>query len=131
LANPAAPTGNVHPAQQIAELLEAAGDRWLVVLDAAYEQFSTSDALAFGRQPGLVVLKTLSKAAGLAGARIGYALSTPDTAEQLQKTLLPFSVSSLSAAAASVVMERQDWLAANVRQLIREREQLFQVMMGI
>lgn len=121
IAAPAAPTGNLPTAAELTALQEAAAGNWLFVIDEAYHQFAGSDFSDLARSDGVVVLRTLSKAAGLAGLRLGYALSSPELAEQLRKVILPFSVSDLQQELALAVLEHQDELQANVRELIRER----------
>lgn len=131
LANPAAPTGNLHPAAEIRRLKEAAGDRWLFVIDEAYQQFSGLDLSGMAREEGTVVLRTLSKAAGLAGLRLGYALSSPELGVQLQKVVVPFSVSAVQERVALAVLEHQTELQANVELLIRGRQRLFSGMQSL
>ncbi len=124
IASPAAPTGNLHPRSELEQLLEAAGDEWLVVIDEAYQQFAGTDLSDLARSGNVVVLRTLSKAAGLAGLRLGYALSSADVGAQLQKIVIPFSVSSLQEQLALKLLARQDALNSNVEATIAERERL-------
>lgn len=124
VANPAAPTGNLHPEAEIRRLKEAAGDRWLFVIDEAYQQFSGLDLSGLAREPGTVVLRTLSKAAGLAGLRLGYALSTPELGVQLQKVVVPFSVSAVQERVALAVLAHQEELQANVGLITAGRQKL-------
>lgn len=124
LANPAAPTGNWHPEDEIVRLIEAAGDRYLIAIDEAYQAFAGTDLSHLARMPGVVVVRTLSKSAGLAGLRLGYALCAPDLATQLRKTVMPFSVSTLQQAVAGVVLEHDELLDARVAEIRSERERL-------
>ena len=124
VANPAAPTGNLHEREQLERLVEAAADRWLVVIDEAYGQFAGSDFSDLARLPGVVSLRTLSKAFGLAGARVGYALTSPEIAAELRKIVLPFAVSGLQQAAALTMIEHQQEIAQRAREVARERQWL-------
>lgn len=123
--NPAAPTGNLHAAPEIDALLDAVPASVLPVLDEAYAEFTGRDHLATVRaHPGAVSLRTLSKAAGLAGVRVGYALTTPETAQEVRKALLPFSVTGLQVAAAEVVLQHPELIEARVAHVTRERARM-------
>ncbi|HRP47923.1 MAG TPA: aminotransferase class I/II-fold pyridoxal phosphate-dependent enzyme, partial [Trueperaceae bacterium] len=105
LANPAAPTGNLFSAAQIEELIEAGADQTLVVIDEAYAEFAGADLVKLvARYPNAVILRTFSKAFGLAGARVGYALAHAEVAQEVRKALLPFSVNPWQVAVASVLL---------------------------
>jgi histidinol-phosphate aminotransferase len=125
LANPAAPTGNLHSRTDLIALIEAAVPNWLVVIDEAYCQFAASDYLAVVRQHQHVVsLRTFSKAYGLGGVRLGFALTTPTIAENIQKVMMPFSVSSLQQAVGEVVLDEVDAVTSVVEQITSERTRL-------
>ena len=125
LANPAAPTGNVFAEEAIEELIQAAAPNWTVVLDEAYCQFSGTDLSHFTRTyPHVACLRTLSKAFGMGGVRLGFALAQPELAEQLQKVMMPFSVSSLQLAVGLTVLEHPDFVAERVAETLRERDKL-------
>lgn len=125
VAAPMAPTGNPVAARDLARLAEAAGDRWLLVIDEAYGEFAGVDHGALARgAPQVVRLRTLSKAFGLAGARVGYALAHPAVATEVRKALLPFSVSALQVAVAESVLDAPDVVAAHVARTVHERERL-------
>ncbi len=131
IANPAAPTGNLHPRSELERLRQAAGDSWLFVIDEAYQHFSGSDFSDLARDGNTVVLRTLSKAAGLAGARLGYALSSRDIAVNLQKTILPFSVSALQEQVALTVLEHEELIRDNVDRTVRERGRVFAALKNV
>lgn len=130
LAQPAAPTGNLHPWEAVERLAEAAAGKWLVVLDEAYHEFSREAGdrgLALvKRHPHLLSLRTFSKALGLAGARLGYALAHPEVAREVQKVILPFSVSALQQAVGAVALEHPEVAEARVAEAKRERERLME-----
>ena len=126
LANPAAPTGNLFTEAALLELAEASRDNWLFVVDEAYHQFSGSDATPLVREyPHVVSLRTLSKAFGLGGVRLGYGLMQRDLAEQVQKTVMPFSVSALQLAVAETVLAAPEYAARYVDEAQRERQRVF------
>lgn len=127
VADPAAPTGNrldVGELERFARAAHATG-RWLTVIDEAYAEFAGVDHTALARElPSVVLLRTLSKAAGLAGARLGYALAAPELAVHLRKTLLPFCVGALQEAAALTVLEHPELVARRVEEARGERERV-------
>ncbi len=129
VANPAAPTGNLHSREELAPLLAAIDDDWLLVLDEAYADFARSDHLDLvARQPQLVSVRTFSKAFGLAGVRVGYLLAHPEVAVEVRKALLPFSLSSLQAAVALTVLDHPAYVEGRVALAVRERDRLFQAL---
>jgi len=92
LCSPNNPTGNSIDAGSIERLLDAFDG--LVVLDEAYVEFSGGEGFTprVGRYANLVVLRTLSKAFGLAGARVGSLIATPDIVSLLSKVIPPYSI---------------------------------------
>lgn len=128
LANPAAPTGNLHAQDDIRLLVEATRGRWTIVLDQAYHQFAAEQLDTFQSEPHVVVLRTFSKALGLAGVRLGYALTAPETAQELRKTVIPFSVSQWQQATAELLLGERDFLARSTKLVISERERVFRAL---
>ena len=121
LANPAAPTGNTFPQGELKALLGAAPD-WTVVFDEAYHQFADTDLLALvGENENAASLRTYSKAFGLGGVRLGYALTNPKLARNIQKLLLPFSVSALQVATGLTVLEHPEYVEARAAEAKQER----------
>lgn len=129
LAEPHAPTGALHPISDILRILEAAKDQWLVVLDEAYVQYTnhTLKHLAL-EHDNLVILRTFSKAWGLAGVRLGYLLSNPNMAANVQKMLLPFNISILHQITAEVILEHPEISKALVEHTVLERERMFKAL---
>ncbi|MEJ2287146.1 MAG: aminotransferase class I/II-fold pyridoxal phosphate-dependent enzyme [Deinococcales bacterium] len=78
------------------------------------------------RHPQALSVRTLSKAFGLAGARVGYGLMRPELAAEVRKGLLPFSLSSLQASVALAALEHPQYVEERVALAIRERDRLFQ-----
>lgn len=125
LAAPMAPTGNAVAADDVEALARAGTGRWLSVVDEAYGPFAGSDFSSLARSlEDVVSLRTLSKAYGLGGVRLGYALTTPQLAEQLRKAVMPFSVSALQAALVETVLEEPDYVSERIATLVAERERL-------
>lgn len=124
LCSPNNPTGTAIAPDELAAFLELVPSSVLVVLDEAYREFVTSelDTLAMYRQyPNLCLLRTFSKAYGLAGLRVGYAIARPEIAEGLRRTQVPFSVSSVAEAAALAALESADEVAERAAAVIAER----------
>lgn len=130
------PTGNPWPRGAIDTLLEATRDRALLVVDEAYVEFADAPSLAteLDRWPQLVILRTLSKAYGLAGARIGALLAAPELVNQLQRIMAPYPVpapcAELALAALSRRTEVADWIA-QVRQERRRVATLLGQLPGV
>ncbi|MDO5741195.1 MAG: histidinol-phosphate transaminase [Ornithinimicrobium sp.] len=95
LASPGNPTGSVVPLRELADLADALADQAVLVVDEAYGEFAQqrSAATLIEEHPTLVVLRTLSKAHALAGARIGIALAHPDLATVLRRVQAPYPLS--------------------------------------
>ena len=124
LCSPNNPTGTGIALDELAGFLELVPTSVLVVLDEAYREFGSGelDTLALYRQyPNLCLLRTFSKAYGLAGLRVGYALARPEIAEGLRRTQVPFSVSNLAEAAALAALDSADEVAARAAAVIAER----------
>jgi histidinol-phosphate aminotransferase len=125
LTDPAAPTGNRLDPEGVRALVHAAGNDWTVVIDEAYAHFSGRDHLDLVRASDDVVsLRTFSKAFGLGGVRLGYALTSPELAGELRKVALPFSVSALQMAIGAVVLEHPELIEDRIAEAIAERRRL-------
>jgi len=107
LCTPNNPTGNALAAADILRLAEALAGRTLLVIDEAYADFSDAPSAAglIGRYPGLVVLRTLSKAYGLAGARCGILLGDPAIVGLLRRIIQPYAVTQLTIEAVQRALE--------------------------
>lgn len=113
IANPNNPTGTYIPAQEIHAFLQAVPDNVIVVLDEAYveygdEEVNSIDWLA--EFPNLIICRTFSKAYGLAGLRVGFALSSPEIADLLNRLRQPFNVNHLAMCAAIAALGDGDYL---------------------
>lgn len=108
LCNPANPTGTIIPAAELTAFIKEIAPKAIILLDEAYTEFSDEPSMAkwINDYPNLVIAKTFSKIHGMAGARVGFAMTHPQTAKQLND-LQPWananaSVVSLSGALASL-----------------------------
>ncbi|MSP90622.1 MAG: histidinol-phosphate aminotransferase family protein [Myxococcales bacterium] len=110
LSNPGNPTGALHAAEPLLELAALLRERGgLLVLDEAYAEYAGASLVAAtAQEPALVVLRTLSKAYGVAGVRIGLLVAHPATAAVFARASLPYSVGLLAQLVAQVVFERGD-----------------------
>ena len=127
LANPAAPTANLFEKEAIEDLAEASKDNWIMVIDEAYHQFSNTDYSYLAKRfEHVICLRTFSKAFGLGGLRLGYGLMQKKLASQIQKTLLPFSVSVFQLISAKFILEQSEFIDSNTKFLMAERERVFQ-----
>ncbi|MGL4610731.1 MAG: histidinol-phosphate transaminase [Trueperaceae bacterium] len=129
LANPAAPTGNVFAAHHLEQLAEASQNNWLFVIDEAYNQFSKTDfSHLVKRYKHVASLRTFSKAFGLGGVRLGYALMGAELAVQLQKLVMPFSISGLQLAVVDTVLGAvlagDTFVKERIEETLRERATL-------
>jgi histidinol-phosphate aminotransferase len=126
LATPNNPTGVAMTTAEIARIAEAAGDGVIVVVDEAYREFldprfgdPVTDLVP--HHPNVLVTRTMSKAHGLAGARLGYAIGHPDVIADLDKTLHPFAVNALAQAAAIAAIEHDHLIRERVAAILAER----------
>ena len=132
LPQPHAPTGFLDMESDLRAVIEAAGDDWIVVIDEAYHQYSGSDYKSLVLERGnRVSLRTFSKAWGLAGLRLGYALAGTELAENLQKLVSAFNVSTLTQAVAEVALEHPQYVRARAEEAIWERERMLRKLSGL
>ncbi|WP_328603302.1 aminotransferase class I/II-fold pyridoxal phosphate-dependent enzyme [Amycolatopsis sp. NBC_00345] len=129
LASPNNPTGTTVADADLERFLAALPAGVVVALDEAYAEFATApdraDGLRLSRvHSNLVVLRTFSKAYGLAGFRVGYAVSEPGLASRMNQVLAPFGVSRPAQAAAVAALRHQEVTDVRVRELIAERDGL-------
>ena len=129
VCNPNNPTGTVVTQSEVEQFLARVPANVLVVLDEAYVHFNvaaeSADGLDFFRRfDNVAVLHTFSKAYGLAGLRIGYAVAPLHVADALRKAAVPFGVSTLAQVAAVASIEAEEALQERVDVLVAERERL-------
>ena len=120
VANPNNPTGTWVSKSALTAFLDQVREDILVVLDEAYFEYVTELEYPNGmdlirQHNNLVVTRTFSKTYGLAGLRIGYAISRPDIADLMNRVRQPFNVNSMSLAAALVALDDQEYIGESVR----------------
>ena len=129
VCTPNNPTGPAVREDELRAFLATVPPHVLVVIDEAYLEFTTDetvpDALGIYRDhPNVAVLRTFSKAYGLAGLRVGYAVAHEDVATALRKAATPFGVSDLAQKAAIASLDAYDELEVRVKELVAERERV-------
>lgn len=129
LVNPNNPTGTYTTRQDFTKLMNAVPANVIVVLDEAYSEFITADdypaAMDFlAHHPNLIITRTFSKIYGLAALRIGYAVSSPEIADMLNRARLPFNVNTLAMKAAQAALLDQEHLRKTIETNEQGREQL-------
>lgn len=128
VTTPNNPTGNAVPAGTVLALYEAAqaAKPSMVVVDEAYIEFSHGASLLplLEGRPNLVVSRTMSKAFGAAGLRLGYLAAHPAVVDAVQLVRLPYHLSAITQATALAALEHTDTLLKYVEQLKSERDRL-------
>jgi len=129
LANPDNPMGSHHPAATITAMIDALPDGCLLILDEAYIDLAppgTAPDLA-PDDPRVIRMRTFSKGYGLAGLRVGYALTAPRLAQAFDKLRNHFGVGRLAQAGAMAALADQDWLRSVQDRVIAARRRLAQI----
>ncbi|MFE2417809.1 histidinol-phosphate transaminase [Streptomyces hokutonensis] len=128
VTTPNNPTGNAVPPETVLALYEAAqaAKPSMVIVDEAYIEFSHGDSLLplLEGRPNLVVSRTMSKAFGAAGLRLGYLAAHPAVVDAVQLVRLPYHLSAVTQATALAALEHTDTLLGYVEQLKGERDRL-------
>jgi histidinol-phosphate aminotransferase len=129
VCNPNNPTGTAVRKAELDAFLDAVPDTTLVVLDEAYREFVTDPGVpdgltTYGERPNVVVLRTLSKAWGLAGLRIGYLVASAPVANAVRKVTTPFSASVLAQVAALTALDADAEMRRRAELVIAERERV-------
>ena len=129
VCTPNNPTGPVVHRAELERFLDRVPRDVLVVVDEAYTEFvrdpDVPDALELYRErPNVAVLRTFSKAYGLAGLRVGYAVAHPEVAEALRKTAVPFGVSGMAQEAAIASLRAEKELLERVDGVVAERDRV-------
>lgn len=129
LCNPNNPTGTYLTLDEVRELSDELSEDVLLILDEAYQEFVSDPAyhgshtLALER-PNVVVARTFSKAHGLAGFRVGYAIAPEEIADYAERVRFPFSVNLAAQVAATASMKARDKIVARAEFVMRERGRL-------
>jgi histidinol-phosphate aminotransferase len=124
LNSPNNPTGTALPAGAVERVLEATDA--LVLVDEAYQDFGGPSAMAaLAANDRVVVLRTFSKALGMAGLRFGVGLAQPHVARELAKAKLPYNVNLVTLAAADVLLDHAEVREHHVRRIVETRDRTF------
>lgn len=135
LCSPNNPTGVSLDAAGTEEFLSRVPPHVLVVVDEAYIEFQDEsggiDALGlYRRYPNICILRTFSKAYGLAGLRVGYAIARPPVADGLRRTAIPFGVNRLAQSAAVASLAAGDEIRARAAEVVAERLRVVAALRG-
>jgi histidinol-phosphate aminotransferase len=126
ICNPNNPTGTVVHRDELTRFLDRVPGDCLVVLDEAYHEYVRDPGVPDGMslypsRPNLAVLRTFSKAYGLAALRVGFLVGHPEVAQAVRKTQLPFSVNALAQSAAVASLAARGELLDRVELTVKER----------
>ncbi|MDD5288602.1 MAG: histidinol-phosphate transaminase [Dehalococcoidales bacterium] len=129
VTNPNNPTGNLTSEKDIIELLDTGVP---VVVDEAYYEFCRQTVIPLvEKYDNLIVLRTFSKWAGLAGLRVGYGIFPPQIADFILRIKIPYNVNVAALVAVAESFKDIDYLMDSVRKLIDERKRLFTLLQKI
>lgn len=131
LCSPNNPTGSLLPRHDVIDILEETNA--LVILDEAYIEFKREGDLTdiVNEYNNVIVLRTLSKAFGLAGIRCGYAVGPKPLIDMMYKVKSPYNLNKLTQAAAVIALKHRDMLLKNVEILNSERQRLYEFLKGL
>ncbi len=132
-SNPCNPTGIVYSRNTLEDFVADCG--CLCVIDEAYMEFSrmpeeASVLHSIGAYPNLIVLKTLSKAFGLAALRLGFAVADRELIAGLYKTKSPYNVNAVSQAIGGAVLEHMPLIRKQTEQIIRDTDAMYEILKG-
>ena len=127
ICNPNNPTGTYESVEDIRKFIGTLPDNVLVIIDEAYIDFVTFVEVPTARAlldefPNVCIMRTFSKAYGLANYRVGYMMSSAELANYIQTIRLPYNLNTLSQVAAEAAFEDQEFLRATVRKNAVERD---------
>lgn len=129
IANPNNPTGTYITKKEYKKLREEMPDHVLLVMDEAYHEYAESvedyPNSLYSRQENIITLRTFSKAYGLAGMRVGYAVADKRLIEQMIKTKLTFEPTRLGQVAAFSALDDQAFVEESVKMVVEERKKLY------
>ncbi len=135
VCNPNNPTGTVTRAAELTAFLDRVPEHVLVILDEAYTEYVRDDQVPDGltyyrERPNVAVLRTFSKAYGLAGLRVGYLIGHQAVAQAVNKVMVPFAVNHIAQAAAVASLEAEAELLARVETVVKERTRVREALLG-
>jgi histidinol-phosphate aminotransferase len=135
VCNPNNPTGTVVHTDELTRFLDQVPGDCLVVLDEAYREYIRDESVPNGLdlyrdRPNVAVLRTFSKAYGLAGLRVGFMVGHPPVAAAVRKTMLTFTVNSLAQVAAVASLAAEDELLERVEATVKERTRVREALLA-
>jgi len=135
VCNPNNPTGTVVHRAELARFLDRVPPACLVILDEAYREYvrdsEVPDGISLYRdRPNVAVLRTFSKAYGLAGLRVGFMIGHEPVATAARKTMLPFTVNAIAQAAAVASLAAENELLDRVDAVVKERDRVRGELLG-
>lgn len=135
VCNPNNPTGTAVGHAELTAFLDRVPSHVLVVLDEAYREYVRDPHVPNGidlltGRPNVAVLRTFSKAYGLAGARVGFLVGHPHVAAAVRKTMIPFAVNRIAQVAAVASLSAEDELMERVAATVKERERVRDALLG-
>ncbi|MFE9244826.1 histidinol-phosphate transaminase [Nocardiopsis sp. NPDC006938] len=135
VCNPNNPTGTAVRERELVDFLDRVPDHVLVVLDEAYREYvrdpEVPDGVTlYGNRPNVAVLRTFSKAYGLAAVRLGFLVGHPSVTAAVRKTLVPFAVNHLAQAAGIASLDAEGELLERVETTVKERERVREALVA-
>ncbi len=127
ICSPNNPTGNQFDKQSVLEIIAALKDK-LVLIDEAYVEFANYSLVSYAstKYDNVIILRTLSKAFGLAGARVGYFISNKRFAEIFRSSIQsPYPLNSLSLTIAATVLSKAQYIKQTIKIIKAERKRVF------
>ena len=129
IANPNNPTGTLASPAALEAFVRRVPERVVIVIDEAYNEYLTPELRTdtvkwLKRHPNLVITRTFSKAYGLAGLRVGYALAHPSVADVMNRVRQPFNVNSIALAAATAALDDMEFVARSYAKNLEGLKQL-------
>ncbi|KGK87092.1 histidinol-phosphate aminotransferase [Desulfosporosinus sp. HMP52] len=130
VCNPNNPTGSLFPREEILKLVKESGK--IVVVDEAYAEFSEQTLISeIENYPNLVIMRTFSKAFGMAGLRLGYLLGQPKTIALIEKVRPPFNVNLFSQRAGILALDYLREYKLQIQQIKEETKKLYEALVQL
>ncbi len=136
VCNPNNPTGTALRRADLDRFLDAVPDTVLVVLDEAYREFVTDPSVpdaveTYADRPNVVILRTMSKAWGLAGLRAGYLIASAEVADAVRKVITPFSTNALAQVAALAALAAEPEMRRRAERVVAERDRVIKAVRAL
>ncbi len=129
-SNPCNPTGRVLPKEEVRRLITSVQS--LVVLDEAYMDFSDQSLLSeFAQYDNLIILKTCSKAAGMAAMRLGFAVGQERLINVLQAVKSPYNLNTMTQTVGAILFSHPEVIRADIQRIVESRDELYAAFLKI